>query len=144
MIKIKTILLISFVAIMIPNIAVYVIHAHDELNEAKENIPVQSTNHKGLEQLNEGIFFTIIYIGYITTTILIVSNPYNLKPYYVVFFGTISIIIVYFLSKTIGFPAFDFYDWVIVDDTTNWKDVITKVAQQSFVIPLGMLWGIIY
>jgi hypothetical protein len=48
------------------------------------------------------------------------------------------------MSKTIGFPNIDFYDWIIIDNTTNWKDLVTKIAQQSFVIPLSILLGIIY
>ena len=132
-------LLVIFLVLMIPNMIVYAIHGYDELEEAYKNMPVAATEHKGNEQFAEGIFFTVILIGYMVTTILVIAYPRMMGAYYVILFGTVVIIIIYYLSKTVGFPAPDFYDNMIVDDTTNWKDVITKVAQQAFVIPLSMM-----
>ena len=136
------ILLISFLVLMIPNIFVYAYHTEHEFSEGFKNIQNPTTNHKGNEQLAEGIFFLGITLGYIITTMYIVFRPNNLKNYYIIILGTIAIIVIYYLSKTTGFPAPDFYDWIIIDDTTNWKDAVTKIAQQTFVIPLSMLLGI--
>lgn len=124
---------------MIPNIFVYAYHSHHEFEEAFEHQPVATTNHKGNEQFAEGIFFASIAIGYTITTILVVVKRHNTAPYYVILVGTVVIIIIYYLSKTSGFPAPDFYDNWIIDDTTNWKDNVTKIAQQIFVIPLAMM-----
>jgi ABC-type proline/glycine betaine transport system permease subunit len=142
--KTKHILLTIFIVLMIPNIIVYAYHSIHEYSEAMEHIPYTETNHQGMEQLNEGIFFSIITIGYVITTINVITKPNRLKSYYIILIGTIVIIIVYYMSKTIGFPNIDFYDWIIIDNTTNWKDLVTKIAQQSFVIPLSILLGIIY
>lgn len=138
------ILLILFLLFMIPNIVVYAIHAHHELEEANEHIPVAETNHKGQEQLAEGIFFTSITVGYTITTLAVIIKPNNFISYYAILIGTILIIIIYYLSKTTGFPAPDFYDNMILDDTTSIKDLITKVSQQIFVIPLSMLLMRVY
>ena len=127
---------------MIPNIFVYAYHTDHELSEGFKNILNPATNHKGNEQLAEGIFFLGITLGYIITTLYIEFRPNNLKAYYIIILGTIAIIVIYYLSKTTGFPAPDLYDWMIIDDTTNWKDAVTKIAQQTFVIPLSMLLGI--
>jgi len=136
------ILLMSFLVLMVPNIFVYAYHTEHEFSEGFKNIQNPATNHKGNEQLVEGIFFLGITLGYIITTIYVIFRPTNLKNYYIIILGTIAIIVIYYLSKTTGFPAPDFYDWIIIDDTTNWKDTVTKIAQQTFVIPLSMLLGI--
>ena len=132
-------LLALFIILMIPNIIVYFYHSHHEFEEAFEHIGTSNLDHKGHEQLAEGIFFLVIAVGYTITTILVAVKPKSLASYYIILIGTIVIIVVYYFSKTVGFPAPDFYDYIIIDDTTNWKDAVTKIAQQTFVIPLAML-----
>jgi len=133
------ILLILFLVAMIPNIFVYGYHGHHEFEEAFEHIGIPETDHKGNEQFAEGIFFSIVTVGYIITTIFVLVKPYNTISYYAILVGTVIIIIIYYASKTSGLPAPDFYDNWIIDDSTNWKDNVTKIAQQAMVIPLSML-----
>lgn len=132
-------LLAIFLICMIPNIFVYGYHANHELTEANEHIGDPVLDHKGKEQFAEGVFFSVIAAGYTFATAALLIAPYNPIPYYIIFFGTIAIILIYYASKTSGFPAPDGYDNWIVDDTTNWKDNVTKIAQQIFVIPLALL-----
>lgn len=122
---------------MIPNIAVYGYHANHELHESQENSAKypEITN----EQFAEFIFFSTIAIAYTICTILIVVKRSRTAPYYVILIGTVVIIIIYYMSKTIGFPVPDYNNWWMVDDSTNWKDLVTKIAQQTFVIPLAMM-----
>lgn len=122
---------------MIPNIFVYAYHANHELNESKENLAkFPQISH---EQFAEFVFFTGIAAGYTICTIAIIAKRHVTAPYYVILVGTVIIIIIYYLSKTSGFPVPDFYDWWMIDDSTNYKDVVTKIAQQTFVIPLAMM-----
>jgi hypothetical protein len=130
-------LLIIFLIFMIPNIAVYAYHANHELHESKENAikyPEISS-----EQFAEFIFFTAIAIGYTICTVAIVAKRSRTAPYYVILIGTVVIIIIYYMSKTIGFPVPDYHNWWMIDDSTNWKDLVTKICQQIFVIPLAMM-----
>ena len=122
---------------MIPNIAVYAYHMQHEFHESEENaakFPQQSA-----EQFGEGIFFLIVTIGYSITTILVLVKPTNLISYYAILIGTVIIIVIYYLSKTSGVWIYDGFDNWIIDNSTNWKDSVTKIAQQTFVIPLSML-----
>jgi hypothetical protein len=137
--KKEKILITIFLICMIPNIFVYAYHGNHEFEEASEHIGTVEYDHKGKEQFAEGIFFTVVTIGYIATTIGLLIKPEKKVFHYAILIGTVSIIVVYFASKTIGVPAIDGYDNWIIDDTTNWKDNVTKIAQQIFVIPVGML-----
>ena len=138
-----SILSIIFVIIMIPNISIYIYHSNHEFHESEEN------KEKGFieianEQRAEGIFFAFIAIGYIICTIIILIKPENTISYYAILVGTIVIIIIYYSSKTIGFPVPDGFDYWMIDNSTNWKDNITKIAQQMFVIPLAMMLQRVY
>lgn len=138
------VLLTIFLVTMIPNIAVYAIHAHHEFEEAFEHMPIAATNEQGNEQFLEGIFFSAITIGYVVTTIYIVAKPNNTTSYYVILVGTVIIIVIYYITKTVGMPVPDGHDNWIVDYTLNWKDNVTKIAQTIFIIPLAMLLDRIY
>lgn len=133
------ILLTLFLVAMIPNIAVYGIHAQHEFEESFEHMPIAETNEQGNEQFLEGIFFSAITIGYIITTYYIITRPNDSKSYYIILIATVAIIVIYYLTKTIGMPVPDGHDNWITDFTLNWKDNVTKIAQQIFVIPLGMM-----
>ena len=125
---------------MIPNIAVYAYHTQHEFHESQENIVKfpQISN----EQFGEGIFFLIVTVGYIIMTVWIFVKPNNAIPYIVILVGTVLIIVIYYLSKTSGVPILDGFDNWIIDDSTNWKDAVTKIAQQIFVIPLSIMLGL--
>jgi hypothetical protein len=47
--------------------------------------------NKSTRQLAEGIFFAMLAIGYIVTTILIFTKPRNVILYYIILGGTIII-----------------------------------------------------
>src|SRR5215204_559992 len=124
-----TILSIIFVGLMIPNIIVYAEHSLLELDESKESA--------------EGIFFALIAIGYIITTILIFAKPNNVIPYYIILVGTVAIIIVFYFRTMIGIPIIG-TDLIIKEYTIDYRDVITKITQQAFVIPLAMMLQRVY
>ena len=89
------------------------------------------------------ILFAIIAIGYVVTTALVFIKPNNVISYYVILVGTVAIIIVYYLRAITGIPVLGTDLW-IKDYTTDHRDVITKIAQQAFVIPLAMMLQRVY
>ena len=137
-----TILSIIFVGLMIPNVIVYVEHSLLEFEES-QNSKEQGMLNKSTRQLAEGIFFAMIAIGYVITTILIFIKPNNVIPYYVLLMGTVAILIVYYFRTMTGIPI-PGTDLIIKEYAIDYRDVITKIAQQSFVIPLAMMLQRIY
>jgi hypothetical protein len=137
-----TTLSIIFVGLMIPNVIVYVEHSILEFNESKDSTE-QGMINKSTRQLAEGIFFALIAIGYVVTTILIFIKPDNVIPYYVLLIGTVAILIVYYFRTMTGIPI-PGTDLMIKEYAIDYRDVITKIAQQAFVIPLAMLLQHIY
>ena len=98
-----TILSIIFVGLMIPNVIVYVEHSVLEFEES-QNSKEQGMLNKSTRQLAEGIFFAMIAIGYVITTMLIFIKPNNVLPYYVLLIGTVAILIVYYFRTMTGIP----------------------------------------
>ena len=137
-----TILSIIFVGLMIPNVIVYVEHSLLEFEESQNSIE-QGMLNKSTRQLAEGIFFAMIAIGYVITTILIFIKPNNVIPYYVLLIGTVAILIVYYFRTMTGIPI-PGTDLIIKEYAIDYRDVITKIAQQAFVIPLAMMLQRIY
>ena len=137
-----TILSIIFVGLMIPNVIVYVEHSLLEFDES-QNSAEQGMVNKSTRQLAEGIFFALIAIGYVVTTILIFIRPNNVIPYYVLLIGTVAILIVYYFRTMTGIPI-PGTDLLIKEYTIDYRDVITKIAQQAFVIPLAMMLQRLY
>jgi hypothetical protein len=137
-----TVLSIIFVGLMIPNVIVYTEHSLLEFEESQNSTEKGMVN-KSTRQLAEGIFFALIAIGYVVTTILIFIKPNNLVPYYVLLVGTVGILIVYYFRTMTGIPI-PGTDLLIKEYTIDYRDVITKIAQQAFVIPLAMMLQRIY
>lgn len=137
-----TILSIIFVGLMIPNVIVYVEHSVLEFEES-QNSKEQGMLNKSTRQLAEGIFFAMIAIGYVITTILIFIKPNNVIPYYVLLMGTVAILIVYYFRTMTGIPI-PGTDLIIKEYAIDYRDVITKIAQQAFVIPLAMMLQRVY
>jgi hypothetical protein len=133
----RAILSIIFVGLMIPTVILYVEHALLELQESVKSAE-QGSKNKSVRQLGEGILFAIISIGYIVTTVLVFVKPNNVISYYAILVGTVAIVIVYYLRTITGIPVIGTDLW-IKDYTTDHRDVITKIAQQAFVIPLAMM-----
>jgi hypothetical protein len=127
---------------MIPNVIVYVEHSLLEFEES-QNSKEQGMLNKSTRQLAEGIFFAMIAIGYVITTILIFIKPNNVIPYYVLLIGTVAILIVYYFRTMTGIPI-PGTDLIIKEYAIDYRDVITKIAQQAFVIPLAMMLQRIY
>ena len=127
---------------MIPNVIVYVEHSLLEFEES-QNSKEQGMVNKSTRQLAEGIFFAMIAIGYVITTILIFIKPNNVIPYYVLLIGTVAILIVYYFRTMTGIPI-PGTDLIIKEYAIDYRDVITKIAQQAFVIPLAMMLQRIY
>ena len=137
-----TILSLIFVGLMIPNVIVYVEHSLLELGESKESSEKGMVN-KSTRQLGEGIFFAMIAIGYIVTTALIFIKPNNVIPYYLILVGTVAIIIVYYFRAMTGIPIIG-TDLIIKEYSIDYRDVITKILQQAFVIPVAMMLQRVY
>jgi hypothetical protein len=140
--KHMTILSIIFIGLMIPNVIVYVEHAILEIDESQKS-STQGMVNKSTRQLSEGIFFAMIAIGYIVTTILIFIKPNNVIPYYVLLIGTVAILVVYYFRSMTGIPI-PGTDLIIKEYAIDYRDVITKIAQQAFVIPLAMMLQRVY
>ena len=127
---------------MIPNVIVYVEHALLEIDESQKSHE-QGMVNKSTRQLSEGIFFAMIAIGYIVTTALIFTKPNNVIPYYVLLIGTVAILVVYYFRSITGIPI-PGTDLVIKEYAIDHRDVITKISQQAFVIPLAMMLQRVY
>jgi hypothetical protein len=127
---------------MIPNVIVYVEHSILEFDESQNSMQ-QGMVNKSTRQLAEGIFFALISIGYVVTTILIFVKPNNVIPYYVLLIGTVAILIVYYFRTMTGIPI-PGTNLMIKEYAIDYRDVITKIAQQAFVIPLAMRLQSIY
>jgi hypothetical protein len=136
------ILSIIFVGLMIPNLIVYVEHSLLEFHESEKSLEQQMVN-KSTRQLSEGIFFALVAIEYVVTTIFIFIKPNNEIPYYVLLIGTIAILVVYYFRTMTGIPI-PGTDLVIKEYAIDYRDVITKIAQQAFVIPLAMMLQRVY
>ena len=137
-----TILSLIFIGLMFPNVIVYLEHSLLELGESKESAEKGSIN-KSTRQLGEGTFFALVATGYIITSILVFTKPNNVVPYYVILVGTVAIIIVYYFRTMTGIPVIG-TDLIIKEYTVDYRDVITKIAQQAFVIPLAMMLQRVY
>ena len=136
------ILSIIFIGLMIPNVIVYIEHSLLELKES-QNSSAQGMVNKSTRQAGEGIFFALVAIGYIVGTIFIFIKPNNMIPYYVLLIGTVAILVVYYFRTTTGIPI-PGTDLIIKEYTVDYRDVITKIAQQAFVIPLAMMLQRLY
>jgi hypothetical protein len=131
------ILSIIFVGLMIPNVIVYAQHSIHEI-EASQKSAADGKVNSSTRQLSEGVFFGLVAIGYTLTTIFILLKPTNVIPYYVLLIGTVAIIVVYYFRTTTGIPVLG-TDLIIKEYLVDYSDVITKIAQQIFVIPAAMM-----
>ena len=136
------VLSIIFVVLMIPNVIMYAQHSIHEI-EVSQKSAAEGKVNSSTRQLAEGIFFGLIAIGYVVTTIFILLKPNNVIPYYVLLLGTVAIIIVYYFRTTTGIPILG-TDLVIKEYLVDYNDVITKIAQQMFVIPVAMMLQKVY
>jgi hypothetical protein len=137
-----TILSIIFIGLMIPNVIVYAEHSLLEFDESQKSTE-QGMVNKSTRQLGEGVFFAMVAIGYVVTTVLIFIKPNNVIPYYVLLIGTVAILVVYYFRTMTGIPI-PGTDLVIKEYAIDYRDVITKIAQQTFVIPLAMMLQSVY
>ena len=136
--RLSNILLIIFLVLMIPSIAVYAYNANHEYHESEES-KIEGLIEKSAEQRAEFMLFAGIAIIYAIPTFFIIVYRNKTLPYYVILVTTVVISIIYYLSKTTGVWIPDGFDNWIIDTTSNWKDAVTKISQQAFVIPLSML-----
>ena len=136
------ILSIIFVGLMIPNVIIYAQHSIHEI-EVSQKSAAEGKVNSSTRQLSEGVFFGLIAIGYTITTIFILLKPTSVLPYYVLLIGTVAIIIVYYFRTTTGIPI-PGTDLVIKEYLVDYSDVITKIAQQIFVIPAAMMLQKVY
>ncbi|MFB5600217.1 MAG: hypothetical protein ACE5SW_08335 [Nitrososphaeraceae archaeon] len=137
-----TILSIIFLALMIPNVVIYIEHSILEFLESGKSVQNSEIN-KSTRQFAEGVFFALTAIGYIVCTVLIFVKP-NLKiPYYAILIGTVAIMIVYYMRTMTGVPI-PGTELIIKEYAIDYRDVITKLAQIGLVIPLAMMLQRLY
>ena len=136
--KIFNSLLVLFIVLMIPSIVVYGYNSYHEYHESEES-KTAGLLEKSAEQKGEFVLFGGIAIIYAVSTFFLVRYRNHTLPYYIILVTTVVISVIYYLSKTTGVWIPDGFDNWIIDNTVNWKDAVTKVSQQAFVIPLSML-----
>ncbi|MGZ8887524.1 MAG: hypothetical protein ACXW1A_04590 [Nitrososphaeraceae archaeon] len=136
--RLSNLLLILFLILIVPSIAVYAYNANHEYHESEES-KANGLIEKAAEQRAEFILFAGIAIIYAIPTFFITVYRNKTLPYYVILGTTVVISVIYYLSKTTGVWIPDGFDNWIIDNTVNWKDAVTKISQQAFVIPLSML-----
>jgi hypothetical protein len=125
-----------FLISVIPTIYVYIEHANVEA-KAYENA---KTETKKIKTMSEALLFGGIGLGYVIATIFIFLEPQSRIPYLVIIVGTIAVVILYYL-RIYGIPI-PFTQIVIVDFSSDWRDVITKIAQQILIVPVTALYMI--
>ncbi|MDF2736335.1 MAG: hypothetical protein K0S93_191 [Nitrososphaeraceae archaeon] len=131
----KILLLYSiFLVALIPTIYIYLEHANVEF-KAFENA---KTETKQIKTLSEFALFFGIALGYIVSFVAMLYFPQSRIPYLVILVGTVAIVILYYF-RIYGIPI-PFTEIVIVDFSSDWRDVITKICQQILVIPLSILF----
>src|SRR5574339_704722 len=131
-------LLVLFLILMVLNIVVYAYNAYHEYQESQES-ETEGLIEKSAEQRAEFILFGGIAIIYAVSTFFVVRYRNHTIPYYIILITIVIISVIYYLSKTTGVWIPDGFDNWIIDNTVNWKDAVTKICQQTFVIPLSML-----
>lgn len=131
--KTKIFLLSIFLICVIPTIYIYFEHAYIE-GEANEKA---KTETKKIKTLGEAILFASIGMGYAVTAFLIIFFPKYRIPYFVILVGTVAVVILYYF-RLFGIPI-PFTEIVIVDFSSDYRDVITKICQQILVIPVTAL-----
>ena len=109
----------------------------------QKSLQKKGSINKSTRQLGEGTFFALVATGYVITSILVFAKPNNVVPYYAILVGTVAIIIVYYFRTMTGIPVIG-TDLIIKEYTVDYRDVITKIAQQAFVIPLAMMLQRVY
>ena len=133
----RRILLIIFLATVIPTILVYLEHGIAEEKAYNKSIE-KGDEYKATKQGGEAALFFSIAIGYAIGTAFIIIKPQWRIPYVVLIVGTIAIVILYYF-RIYGIPV-PFTDVIIRDISTDWRDVVTKIAQQIIVIPLVLMY----
>ena len=130
------ILLIIFLATVIPTVYVYWEHGLAEFQSYAKSVE-NGDEYKATKQLGETVLFMLIAVGYLIGIVFVIAVPKSRIPYLILIVGTIAIVILYYL-RIYGIPV-PFTDVIIRDISTDWRDVITKIAQQIMVIPLTVL-----
>ena len=95
--RISNFLLILFLVLIIPSIAVYAYNANHEYHESEES-KIEGLIEKSAEQRAEFMLFAGIAIIYAIPTIFIIVYRNKTLPYYVILVTTVVISIIYYLS----------------------------------------------
>jgi len=123
---------------VIPATYVYIEHAIVEKN-AHDNA---KTETKKIKTSAESLLFISIALGYIIASLFMLLRPQSAIPYLAVIIGTIAIVILYY-QRIYGIPI-PFTDGLVITDlSSDWRDVVTKIAQQILVVPVTALLVII-
>ena len=131
--KTKIFLYSIFLVTVIPTIAIYIEHTIVEFNAFE----TAKTETKQIKTFGEGILFFVIGLGYAITAYLIIKLPQWRIPYLIILVGTVAVTILYYF-RIYGIPILG-TEIVIVDFSSDWRDVITKICQNILVIPVAML-----
>ena len=131
------ILLAILTALIVPVIYIYAYHGIHEI-ETSADAKEKGNETKYLRATSEGYFFIITAISYAVIIGFILWKPNKQLPYYILIFGTLAIIIMYYLRTTTGIPVL----WtgvMIKEYLVDWNDVISKIGQYALIIPATIL-----
>ena len=131
--KTKIFLYSIFLITLVPIIYVYQEHATVELEAYYD----ATTETKKIKTFGESFLFMSIAWGYVFTALLMIVAPQWRIPYLILLVGTVAVTILYYF-RIYGIPI-PFTEIVIVDFSSDWRDVITKICQQIIVIPTSIL-----
>jgi hypothetical protein len=133
-------LLAIYLICVIPTVYIYITHGLEEKTAYDKSISI-GNEYKATKQIGEALLFLIIGLSYILLTVLILIKPNWRIPYIIIIVGTIAVVILYYM-RIFGIPIIGTDNIVIRDLSTDYRDVITKIAQQILVIPLSILFAI--
>ena len=131
------VLLIILTALIVPVIYIYAYHGIHEI-ETSADAKKKGNEMKYLRATGEGYFFIVTAISYAVIIGLILWKPNKQFPYYMLIFGTLAIIIIYYLRTTTGIPVL--WSGVMIKEyLVDWNDVISKIGQYALIIPATIL-----
>ena len=114
-------------------------HGNEEYLASQKSIE-KGNDYKATKQIGEATLFLAIGIGYIFFTGWMLYKPDSKIPKLVIIFGTIAVIILYFM-RIYGIPL-PGTDIVIRDLSTDWRDVVTKICQSIIIFLVTLLIGV--
>ena len=119
--------IISVAILMLTTGIVYIYVATQEITEANE-LHQEQSNESIKGALVEAVLFATVGGAYIPVGLWAINSRHSSKtPYYLAIIGSVSLIILYILSRTISLPI------VGIQDDVGFIDVSSKVLQGGII-----------